>query len=80
MMDAGHIAQNLASAAESCGLGLCPVGAFFNDGVSQIPQPDGKKRRGSVSAPLSGKRAQQVACCLQKIYVRVKQYISRRPA
>ena len=35
-LDAGHIAQNAALAALSCGLGTCQVGAFFDDEVNDI--------------------------------------------
>ncbi len=35
-LDAGHIAQNTALTAVSCGLGSCQVGAFFDDEVNRI--------------------------------------------
>lgn len=54
-MDAGHIAQNLQLAAESCGLGLCPVAAFFDDEVNGILQLDGDHETVIYLAPL-GKR------------------------
>jgi SagB-type dehydrogenase family enzyme len=40
-LDAGHIAQNLASSATSVGLGSCQVGAFFDDEINQIIGVDG---------------------------------------
>lgn len=40
-LDAGHIAQNLALAATSIGLGSCQIGAFFDDEVNQILGVDG---------------------------------------
>lgn len=40
-LDAGHIAQNLALAATSIGLGSCQIGAFFDDEVNQIIGVDG---------------------------------------
>jgi len=40
-LDAGHIAQNLALAATSLGLGSCPVGALFDDEVNDIIGVDG---------------------------------------
>ncbi len=40
-LDAGHIAQNLALAAISIGLGSCQIGAFFDDEVNQILGADG---------------------------------------
>ncbi len=42
-LDAGHIAQNTALAAVSCGLGSCQVGAFFDDEVNGIIGLDGEK-------------------------------------
>ena len=35
-LDAGHVAENLALAAEGLGLGCCPVGAFFDDAVNEL--------------------------------------------
>lgn len=40
-LDAGHIAQNLALAATSIGLGSCQIGAIFDDEVNQIFGVDG---------------------------------------
>ncbi len=40
-LDAGHIAQNLALAATSIGLGSCQIGAFFDDEINQILGVDG---------------------------------------
>jgi SagB-type dehydrogenase family enzyme len=40
-LDAGHVAQNLALAATSIGLGSCHIGAFFDDEVNQILGVDG---------------------------------------
>ncbi len=42
-MDAGHIAQNLALAAVSCGMGSCQIGAFIDDEVNRIIGLDGKE-------------------------------------
>ncbi len=42
-LDVGHIAQNLALAAEAIGLGSCQVAAFFDDEVNQLLQVDGEK-------------------------------------
>jgi SagB-type dehydrogenase family enzyme len=39
--DVGHIAQNLALSATSRGLGICRVGAFFDDEVNRIVGVDG---------------------------------------
>lgn len=40
-LDAGHIAQNLALAATSVGLGSCQIGAFFDDEINRILRVDG---------------------------------------
>ena len=40
-IDAGHIAQNLYLAGEALGLGVCAIGAFFDDRVNGIVGLDG---------------------------------------
>jgi len=40
-VDAGHIAQNLALAAVSIGLGSCQVGAIYDDEVNEVIGVDG---------------------------------------
>ncbi len=40
-LDAGHVAQNLYLAAEALGLGVCAVGAFFDDDVNAVVGLDG---------------------------------------
>ncbi len=40
-LDAGHIAENLALAAVSLGLGACPIGALFDDEVNKLLEVDG---------------------------------------
>jgi SagB-type dehydrogenase family enzyme len=40
-LDAGHICQNLMLAAAALGLGVCPVGAFFDDEVEALLKVDG---------------------------------------
>ncbi len=40
-LDAGHIAENLALAAVSLGLGTCPIGALFDDEVNKLLGVDG---------------------------------------
>jgi SagB-type dehydrogenase family enzyme len=40
-LDAGHIAENLALAATSIGLGTCQIGALFDDEVNAIVGVDG---------------------------------------
>ena len=42
-MDAGHIAQNLYLAGTAAGLGVCAVGAFFDDDVNNLIGIDGKE-------------------------------------
>ncbi len=42
-LDAGHIAQNVALAAVSLGLGSCQIGAFFDEEVNGILDLDGEK-------------------------------------
>ena len=41
-LDAGHIAQNVALAAEALGLGSCPIGALFDDEVNRYVPVDGE--------------------------------------
>ena len=41
-LDAGHIAENLALAATSIGLGTCQIGALFDGEVNSIVDVDGK--------------------------------------
>ena len=40
-MDAGHIAQNLYLAGTAAGIGVCAVGAFFDDQVNDLIEVDG---------------------------------------
>ena len=40
-LDAGHMAENLALAAVSLGLGTCQVGALFDDEVNKVLAVDG---------------------------------------
>jgi SagB-type dehydrogenase family enzyme len=42
-LDAGHIAQNLALAAVSLGLGTCPIGALYDDEVNSLIDIDGEE-------------------------------------
>jgi SagB-type dehydrogenase family enzyme len=42
-LDAGHIAENLALAAVSVGLGTCQIGALFDSEVNDIVGVDGKE-------------------------------------
>ena len=41
-LDAGHIAENVALAAVSLGLGSGPVGALFDDEINSLLEIDGK--------------------------------------
>jgi len=40
-LDAGHICQNLYLAGEALGLGVCAIGAFFDDDANEIIGVDG---------------------------------------
>ncbi len=42
-LDAGHICQNLMLAATALGLGVCPVGAFFDEEVERLVEVDGQE-------------------------------------
>jgi SagB-type dehydrogenase family enzyme len=42
-LDAGHICQNLMLAATALNLGVCPVGAFFDEEVERLVQADGEE-------------------------------------
>ena len=42
-LDAGHIAENLALAAVSLGLGACQIGALFDDEINTILGVDGQE-------------------------------------
>lgn len=42
-LDAGHIAQNLALAAVSLGLGTCQIGALYDDEVNSLLGIDGEE-------------------------------------
>ncbi len=42
-LDAGHIAENLYLAGEALGMGVCTIGAFFDDPVNALLGVDGKK-------------------------------------
>jgi SagB-type dehydrogenase family enzyme len=42
-LDAGHIGQNLALAAEAIGLGSCAIGALYDDEVNDLVGADGEE-------------------------------------
>ncbi len=42
-LDAAHICQNVLLAAQSLGLGACPIGAFFDDEVNHLFGLDGEE-------------------------------------
>jgi SagB-type dehydrogenase family enzyme len=42
-LDAGHIAQNLYLAGTAAGMGVCGIGAFFDDQVNDLVGIDGRK-------------------------------------
>jgi len=41
-LDAGHTGQNLHLAAEAIGCGACMIGAFYDEGMNEILNLDGK--------------------------------------
>lgn len=41
LLDAGHVAQNLALAAEGMGLGSCQIGALYDDQMNRLLELDG---------------------------------------
>lgn len=43
MLEAGHIAQNLYLMGTALGLGVCAVGAFWDDEVNRLLEVDGKE-------------------------------------
>lgn len=43
LMEAGHLGQNLYLAATAMGLGVCGIGAFFDDPLNQLLGIDGKE-------------------------------------
>ena len=42
LMEVGHLGQNLYLAATALGLGVCGVGAFFDDALNQLLEIDGE--------------------------------------
>lgn len=40
-LDAGHIGQNICLAGEALSLGVCPIGAFYDDELNAILEVDG---------------------------------------
>ena len=42
-LDAGHIGQNVALAAEGLGLGCCAIGALYDDEVNDLVAADGEE-------------------------------------
>ncbi|MDJ0706263.1 MAG: SagB/ThcOx family dehydrogenase [Leptolyngbyaceae cyanobacterium MO_188.B28] len=43
LMEVGHLGQNLYLAATALGLGVCCIGAFFDDPINQLLQIDGEE-------------------------------------
>lgn len=58
-LDAGHIAQNLALAAEALNLGSCQIGAIYDDELNQLLDLDGRNESiiylSSVGVPIRNK-------------------------
>ncbi len=42
-LDAGHLGQNLHLAAEAIGCGACMIGAFYDEGMNELLNLDGKE-------------------------------------
>jgi SagB-type dehydrogenase family enzyme len=42
-LDAGHVAQNVCLAGDALSLGVCPIGAFYDDELNDILDLDGKE-------------------------------------
>ncbi len=55
-MDVGHVCQNLLLAAESLGLGACPIGAFLDDEMNKIFGLD-KETESIIYCATIGKKA-----------------------
>ncbi|MEW6439622.1 MAG: SagB/ThcOx family dehydrogenase [bacterium] len=55
-LDAGHIAQNVASAAVALGLGSCQIGALYDDEVNALLGVDGQEE-GALYMTVVGKPA-----------------------
>jgi SagB-type dehydrogenase family enzyme len=51
-LEAGHIAQNIYLACAALGLGVCAVGAFFDDMINQILGVDGTTETVLYMAPV----------------------------
>ncbi len=49
-LDAGHLAENLALAAEALGLGCCMVGAFLDDEMNALVGVDGREESSLYAA------------------------------
>jgi SagB-type dehydrogenase family enzyme len=43
LLDAGHICQNVMTAAEAAGCGGCPIAAFYDDELNHLLQIDGEE-------------------------------------
>ncbi len=43
LMEAGHLGQNLYLAATALGLGVCGIGAFFDDPLNELLEVDGEE-------------------------------------
>jgi SagB-type dehydrogenase family enzyme len=56
LLDAAHICQNALLAAESLGLGGCPVAAFYDQEINQILAIDGIEETAVYGAAIGKKR------------------------
>lgn len=57
-LDAGHVGQNLHLAAEAIGAGACMIGAYYDEGMDEILELDGKSAFVIYMASLGKKTAQ----------------------
>ena len=58
-LDAGHVGQNLHLAAEAINAGACMIGAFYDEGMNEILELDGKTAFVIYMASLGKKQAAQ---------------------
>lgn len=56
LLDAGHICQNVLTAAEEIGCGGCPIGAFFDNELNDLLQIDGEEEMILYATAVGGKQ------------------------
>lgn len=55
LLDAGHICQNVMTAAEAVGCGGCPIAAFYDHELNRLLQIDGEEESILYAASVGGK-------------------------